>query len=213
MCSGRVDMAFVLRAFLNGNDGVFIGGCWPGDCHYITEGNYLAISTMHLCGKILDLIGVNPARLRLEWVSASEGIRFAEVMHDFAKELEELGPLGKGEGMNQNELKSKLEAVINLIPYIKLVEREKLRIPHRSEDQYNDFLTSDEFNKLFDDLIGDKLTISRIMSLLRKKPCSAGEISRILGIDKSETSRHINNASRKGFIIYDESRERFAPAT
>jgi hypothetical protein len=175
------------------------------------EGNYLAISTVHLCKKILGLSGVDPARLRLEWVSASEGIRFAEVMHDFAEDLEELGPLGKGEGMNPNGIKSKLEAVTNLIPYIKLVERERFRIPYRSEDQYNDFFISDEFNKLFDDLIGDKLTISQIMTLLRKNPCSTGEISEILGIDLSEVSRHIISASRQGFVRYDETRKRFVP--
>ncbi len=82
MCTGRVDPAFVLRAFSNGADGVFIGGCWPGECHYVTEGNYQAYSMMLLTRKILGHIGINPERLRLEWVSASQGIRFAEVMND-----------------------------------------------------------------------------------------------------------------------------------
>ena len=70
---GRIDLAFVLRAFSNGNDGVFIGGCWLGECHYITEGNYDALSMMHLCKKLLEHIGLNPDRLRLEWLSSSEG--------------------------------------------------------------------------------------------------------------------------------------------
>jgi len=95
MCTGRVDLGFILRAFANGTDGVFIGGCWPGECHYITEGNYLALSTVHLSRKLLEQIGVNPKRLRLEWVSAAEGSRYAEVMNDFTRTLKELGPLGK----------------------------------------------------------------------------------------------------------------------
>ena len=107
MCTGRVDLAFILRAFLNGADGVLIGGCWPGECHYITEGNYLALSTTHLGKKILHLIGLNPERLRIEWISASEGMRFAEAMNDFSKRLKELGPLGKGEGINGKGLKFK----------------------------------------------------------------------------------------------------------
>ncbi len=203
MCTGRIDLAFVLRAFLNGADGVFVGGCWPGECHYITEGNYDALSNMHLTKKLLTHIGVNPERLRLEWVSASEGSRFAEVMDDFVKKLKETGPLGKGEGINENELKLKLEAVNKLVPYIKLVERERLRIPVKSEEAYNKFYTSDETNRLFNELIGDKLAISQIVSLLGEKALSTGEMSEILGLNSSEVSRHINSSSKQGLVRYD----------
>ena len=143
MCSGRMDLEFVLRAFANGKDGVFIGGCWLGECHYITEGNYDALSMMHLGKKLLEYVGVNPDRLRLEWVSASEGIRFAEVVTDFTGRLKELGPLGTGEGMDQNALKLKLEAIRKLLPYIKLVEREKLRVRFESKKEYEEFFASD----------------------------------------------------------------------
>ncbi len=212
MCSGRVDLAFVLRAFSNGTDGVFIGGCWPGECHYITQGNYDALSNMHLCRKLLEHVGVNPERLRLEWISASEGSRFAEVMNDFSKKLKELGPLGKGEGIDENGLKFKLEAVIKLIPYVKLVERERLRVPFKSEEAYNKFFTSDEVNRLFNELIGDKLAISQIMLLLRERPLPTGEISEILGLCPSAVSRHINSSSRQGLVRYDETRKCFALA-
>ncbi len=212
MCSGRVDPAFMFRAFSNGADGVFIGGCWPGECHYITEGNYLAISMVHLCRKLLDLIGVNPERLRLEWVSASEGIRFAEVMTDFTKNLKRLGPLGKGEGIDENGLKFKLEAVKNLLPYIKLVERERLRVRFDTEEEYNEFFTSGEVDRLFHELIVDKLAISQIMLLLRERPLSTGEISEILGLNLAEVSRHLNSSARQGLVRFDESQKRFAPA-
>jgi coenzyme F420-reducing hydrogenase delta subunit len=85
MCTGRVDIAFVLRAFSKGADGVFIGGCWLGECHYVTEGNYDALFNMHFTKKLLEQVGLNPDRLRLEWISASEGTRYAEVMNDFGK--------------------------------------------------------------------------------------------------------------------------------
>jgi F420-non-reducing hydrogenase iron-sulfur subunit len=211
MCTGRVDMAFILRAFSNGADGVFIGGCWPGECHYITEGNYIALSTMHICRKLLALMGVTPERLRLEWISASEGIRFAEVMNDFSNKLRGLGPLGDGEGLDVKELKFKLEAAKNLVPYIKLVERERLRIPVRSEEEYNKFFTSDEFNRLFEELIADKFEMSQIMALLREKPLSTGEISEILGVDPSEVSIHLNSSARQGLVRFDESQMRFYP--
>jgi len=189
---------------------VFIGGCWPGECHYITEGNHLALSGMHLGRKLLKLIGVNSERLRLEWVSASEGSRFAEVMNDFSKKLKELGPLGKGEGIDENGLKFKLEAVTKLIPYIKLVERERLRVPFKSEEEYNKFFISDEFDRLFQELIVDKFEISQIMSLLREKLLSAGEISEILGLNPSEVSRHLNNSARQGLVRFDEGRNLIA---
>src|ERR1039458_7840900 len=128
MCSGRVDLEFVLRALANGNDGVFIGGCWLGECHYVTEGNYDALTMMHLGKKLLEHVGVNPDRVRLEWVSASQGNRYAEVVTDFTDRLKELGPIGTGEDITRNALRLKLEAITKLIPYIKLVEREKLRV-------------------------------------------------------------------------------------
>jgi len=212
MCSGRVDPAFVLRAFSNGIDGVFIGGCWLGECHYITEGNYDALSMMHLCKKLLEQIGVNPDRLRLEWVSASEGIRFAEVITDFTKKLKELGPLGIGEGRDVNGLKLKLEAAKNLVPYIKLVERERLRVHFDTEDEYNKFFTSDEVDRLFHELIVDKLTISQILLLLRERPLSTGEISEALGLSPSEVSRYLSSSAREGLVGFDESRKRFVPA-
>jgi coenzyme F420-reducing hydrogenase delta subunit len=212
MCSGRVDPAFVLRAFSNGTDGVFIGGCWLGECHYITEGNYDALSVMHLCKKLLEQIGVNPERLRLEWVSASEGIRFAEVITDFTKKLKELGPLGIGEGIDENGLKLKLEAVKNLVPYIKLVERERLRVHFDTEDEYNEFFTSDEVDRLFRELIVDKLTISQILLLLRERPLSTGEISEILGLSPSEVSRYLNSSAREGLVRFDEIQKCFVPA-
>ena len=212
MCTGRVDLAFILRAFSNGSDGVFIGGCHLGECNYVTHGNYHALNMVLLCRKIMEHIGLNPERLRIEFMSSGEGILFTEVINDFGKKVKELGPLGKGEGIEENELKFKLEAVTKLIPYIKLVERERLRVPVKSEEEYNKFFTSDEVNRLFNELIGDKLSISQIMLHLRERPLSTGEISEILGLNPSEVSRHMKSSSRQGLVRYDESEKCFALA-
>jgi len=212
MCSARVDLAHMLRAFSNGQDAVFVGGCHIGDCHYVTHGNYHTLSLIHICKKLLEHIGVNPERLRLEWVSAGEGIRFAEVMNDFGNKVKKLGPLGTSEGIDEKELKFKLEAVTKLIPYIRLVERERLRLSVKSEEEYHKFFSSDEFNRLFNTLIADKLAMSEIMLLLRERPLSTGEIAESLGLSPSEASRHINSSSRQGLIRYDEGRKRFALA-
>jgi F420-non-reducing hydrogenase iron-sulfur subunit len=94
MCSGRVDPTFVLKALKEGADGVLIGGCHPGDCHY-QEGNYKALRRFKLLKKVLSQFGVEDKRVRLEWISASEGERFAEVVNEMTKDLRELGPFNR----------------------------------------------------------------------------------------------------------------------
>jgi F420-non-reducing hydrogenase iron-sulfur subunit len=212
MCTGRVDLAFVLRAFLAGADGVIIGGCWPGECHYVTEGNYDALGNMHLCKKLLRHIALKPERLRLEWIAASEGSRFAEVMSDFAGKLRDLGPLGREEELDEATVKFRLRALSQLVPYLKLVEREKLRVPTKSEEAYNEFYDSDEVNKLFDDLIVEKLAISQILLALEEKPLSTAEISKVVGLNASEVSRHMNSSSRQGLVRFDLEKKRYALA-
>jgi F420-non-reducing hydrogenase iron-sulfur subunit len=212
MCSGRVDMSFILRAFSNGTDGVFIGGCHLNDCHYNTEGNYDALSVMHLCKKLLQRIGLNPDRLRLEWVSAGEGIRFAEVMNDFGQKIKSLGPLGKSEGMDEKELRFRIEASARLVPYIKLLERERLRVRFSTEEEYEQFFASAEVNRLFEETVADKLEIAQIVSLLGEGPLSTAEIAKTLGLTPSKVSRHLNATSKQRLVKYDERRKRFALA-
>ena len=92
MCSGRVDPTFVVQALADGADGVLIAGCHPGDCHY-NEGNYRAMRRYPLLLKLLDQFGIDKDRVRLEWISASEGEKFARVVAEMTERLKELGPL------------------------------------------------------------------------------------------------------------------------
>jgi len=92
MCTGRVDPSFILRAFQLGAEGVLIAGCHPGDCHY-QEGNFKALRRVLLLKRILREFGVDERRLRLEWISASEGEKFAQVANEFTEEVRALGPL------------------------------------------------------------------------------------------------------------------------
>jgi Fe-S-cluster-containing hydrogenase component 2 len=131
---------------------VIIGGCWLGECHYVTEGNYYALNMMHLCKKLLEYAGVNPDRLRVEWISAAEGVRFAEIMNDFTGRLRELGPIGNGGGPAEG-IQSKLKEVRKLVPYIKLTKREKLAIRLDKEEEYDDLYTSDEVEKIFSEVV------------------------------------------------------------
>jgi F420-non-reducing hydrogenase iron-sulfur subunit len=92
MCSGRVDPTFVLKAFDLGADGVLISGCHPGDCHY-SEGNYKTMRRVALLKPTLMSFGIDERRLRLEWISASEGEKFARVSAEFTELVRSLGPL------------------------------------------------------------------------------------------------------------------------
>ena len=153
MCSGRVDLEFVLRSFSNGMDGVFIGGCRLNECNYITHGNYHALNMVLLCRRIMEHIGLNPERLRIEFMSSAEGIRFAEVMSEFGNKVKELGPLGKREGIDQYELKSKLAEITKLVPYIKVVKNEKLASRLENPQEYDNLFTKDEIDKLLSEVV------------------------------------------------------------
>ena len=212
MCSARVDMYHVLRAFTNGQDGVFIGGCHLCDCHYVTNGNFNAFSMVQVFRKILKHIGIYPERLRIEWVSAGEGIRFANFMNEYSTELTKLGPIGKAEGIDEKTLAFKLEAVKKLIPYIKLVLTQRLHVSERTEEAYHKFFNSDEFERLFEELIVDKLAITQITSLLSQKSLSTSEIADSLGLTPSEVARHMNGSSKQGLVKYDVSNKCYALA-
>ena len=96
-CSGRVNPAFVLRAFQRGADGVLVAGCHPGDCHY-TSGNLFTRRRYSLVKRFLEYLGMEPERFRVEWISAAEGRRFAQVIQEMTADLKRLGPNWKMRG-------------------------------------------------------------------------------------------------------------------
>ena len=99
MCSGRVNPMFVVNALQQGADGVLIGGCHPGDCHY-QQGNYLARRRMAILKQLLEFIGIEPDRVRMTWVSAAEGKKFAEVIEEITEDIKKLGPMKKIQRVN-----------------------------------------------------------------------------------------------------------------
>jgi DNA-binding MarR family transcriptional regulator len=109
-------------------------------------------------------------------------------------------------------LKFKLKAVENLLPYIKLVERERLSDRFETEEKINEFFKSGECDRLFQELIADPLAISQMMLLLRENPLSVGDISDKLCLDASEVRRHLQRSVKQGFVKFDEGQKRFALA-
>lgn len=98
-CSGSIEAEYIVEALHKGADGVLVGGCHPGDCHY-KEGNHKALRRFNLLHRLLEDMGVEPERVRLEWISGSEGKRFAQVMNEFDATIRKLGPSPNGRNGN-----------------------------------------------------------------------------------------------------------------
>jgi len=203
MCSGRVDLEFIFRSFANGQDGVFIGGCKLGECNYATQGNFDAYANTLLSKKILSYLGVDPERLRITFMNASDGILLAETVTEFSKKVRELGPLGQGEGLDLEALRQNVAAVRKIIPYLRLVERERLRVPQKSRQDYEEFYSSPEMDRLFKELVADKLEMAKNTGLLGRDRLTTTEIAERLGLKPSQVAKHIAMASKQGLVKFD----------
>ena len=212
MCSGRVDLEFILRALANGHDGVFIGGCRLGECNYTTQGNFDAFGTTLMCRMMLERMGLDPKRLKIQFMNASDGQLLAQSINDFSAAIKKLGPLGRAESEVAEGLKFKLEAARKLVPYIRLVERERLRVPLKTEEEYRRFFGDPEIKGLIKELILDKLPVSQIVLLLKDKPLPASEIAETLGLEPSKVSKYLNRSSRQSLVRYDEDQKLYALA-
>ncbi len=191
MCAGRVDLAFVLRAFQNGMDGVFIGGCRLNECNYVTHGNFHALNMALLCRRIMEHVELNPERLRIEFMSAADGILFTEAVNDFGKKMKALGPLGEGEGLERGELAARLKRVAKLVPYLKLTQREKLASRLSREEEYRELFAREEVERVLREVVTyyiDPEKCQACMICARKCPVEAidGGKNRIHVVDQEK---------------------------
>jgi coenzyme F420-reducing hydrogenase delta subunit/Fe-S-cluster-containing hydrogenase component 2 len=191
MCSGRVDMAFVLRAFSNGMDGVFIGGCRLNECNYVTHGNYHALNMVLFLKRIMEHIGLNPERLKIEFMSGAEANVFVEGVNDFVRKVKALGPLGEAEGMSQKEVKSRLAEISKLVPYFKMMNQEKLAARLKAQEEHDGLFTKEEIDRLFSEMVSyyiDPQKCQACMTCFRRCPAEAivGGKNRIHVIDQDK---------------------------
>jgi coenzyme F420-reducing hydrogenase delta subunit len=198
MCSGRVDPELILDTFLHGADGVFIGGCHFGDCHYL-EGNYYAEKKIEMAKRLLKAAGVESKRLRLEWVSASEGGRFAEVVSAFTEEIKVLGPIK----FDKERLKAVLMAASDYrLRILATKEKELLE----GGNKYGEVFTQHEMDRLLDDLVQEDYEANLILLKL-KKPMSVKEIASELNLKLNVVLRHILDLKRQERIEIHEIRD------
>ncbi len=176
MCTGRIDLRHVLRAFSDGADGLLIVGCRLDECNYTTHGNYSALNKANLCKRIMAYVGLNPLRLRIEFMSSGDGILFAETVTDFVRQVKELGPLGAGEGLDESDIKAKLDTVTSLVPYIKIVKKDKLAARPAKIEDYAALYTDQEIASLFESVASyqvDQDKCRACMICLRRCPAEA----------------------------------------
>ena len=200
MCSGRVDPVLVLAAFQRGMDGVVVLGCHPGECHY-QSGNYQAERRMASTRKILEKVGIDGRRLYLDWVSASEGQRYAEVVTSFTETIRELGPLGKVEGLSEEETKKRLETARALTESVRLrwlvgKERELLE----EGNVYGEKVDEGEFRELLDRTLYDEYNKIGILELIAGAPKGVRELAGELGITPKEAFGYLTYLEDQGMV-------------
>lgn len=199
MCSGRVDPIFIPEGLLSGFDGVMVLGCHPGDCHYLT-GNIQAEKKMHLTREALEMAGIETGRFMLDWVSAGEGQRFAEVVRNFTQALRDLGPL---------ELEEK--GRLRLLAANGALEGEKVRwlvgkeeALLEGENVYGERVRPEEYHGLMESALQDEYIKNHIALLLNGKSLSAGEIGSILDLPLKEVLAYLIELIREGRVAIQE---------
>ncbi len=206
MCSGRIDPAFVPRAFLAGFDGVMILGCHPGDCHYLS-GNIQAERKMTFLRKLLADEGIGDGRLILDWVSAGEGQRFAALISSFTEQIRSLGPLPVTE-----ETEGTLRAIQASL------EGEKIRwmagkAPEllEKDNVYGERTDPTRVKEVLEATVREELRKNRILRFLESGPMTAKEISGKLDISLKEALANLVSLVGEGRIGFDPSEESHYP--
>ncbi len=203
LCSARVDPSFVVEAFINGADGTLIAGCHPNFCHYI-DGSIHAETRVSFLRNLLKEAGFEPNRLRLEWISASEGAQFAEVIKDFTNQLRTLGPSPLTRKKPDPDLMARMEAAKASAEDFRLrtlVGKERKLV--EEGNVYEEKKPQEEFDELMGEVIDAEYIRNRILLLVKNEPLSVKELAKLLDLDPRKVLRHIVVMRRKGLIAMD----------
>ena len=206
MCSGRVDPVFIPKAFLAGFDATLILGCHPGDCHYLT-GNFQAEKKINLTRKLFEMGGIGSERILLDWVSAGEGERFAQVVRQFVEKIRRIGPLPL-----DREMQERLQAIRASL------DGEKIRWmvgkgPEllEKENVYGERVPKEKIEEVIEGTIRDEFVKNRIMLLVGSKSLAAGEISKSLNLRLKDTLSYLISLVGEGRLGFDPSEEGKVP--
>jgi F420-non-reducing hydrogenase iron-sulfur subunit len=208
MCSARVEPAFVLRALLRGSDGVLVLGCHFGDCHYIS-GNYRCRDRMEMTKELLKIVGVNSERLYVDWISAAEGQQFAQIVASFTDLISAIGPLGKGESEDGDNIKENLTAAMDALASDRvrwlIGERETLV---EGENVYGEQISPEEYQVLLFDCLADEYRCSKVAQAIRDKQLSVKEIAGKTDLAPREVLQYICQLKHSGRVVQAETVDR-----
>ena len=206
MCSGRVDPIFIAEALSRNIDGVLVLGCHPGDCHYIS-GNYEAEIKMKMLKKLLKIIGF-AERLQLDWVSAAEGNRFAQLVNKFNEHIENLGPNPVRNKKLKNKIQSDFDAIKSVLRDSRLrilVGRERKII--NEGNAYNERIPIEKFEQILDDTIQNEFERHKILQIISENGKSVPEISKEIQLAPNNVLNHIVSLRQKGLVDLHELNE------
>jgi len=203
MCSGRIDPTIPLDVLMKGADGVIVLGCHPGDCHYI-EGNLYEERKIKMLKKLIALTGLEPERLKLEWVSASEGQRFAKVVTEFTEQIKKLGSSPVA-GRNPNrKILENLQVAKSAASDFKLrvlVGRE--RELTEKNNVYEEKIPQEDFDSILDETVEEEFTRHKIYQLTKARPLSVKALAEAVEKKPSDVLKEIVAMRRRNMIGLD----------
>ncbi len=200
MCSARVDPTIVLEPFIRGLDGVMVLGCHLGDCHYMT-GNYYTERRMKATKNILKNVGLSSERLLIDWVSASEGERFATLVKDFTEKVRKLGPLGNETDLKPQQLRTRLVAAKETLAHERirwLVGRERELV--EDKNVFGEKVSQEEFDQLTLQTIEKEFAKRRILISIEEDALSVKEIVQRVESSPREVLRNLVSLERDGLV-------------
>jgi len=188
----------VMEAFIAGADGVFVGACKRGECHYST-GNLHAEAKIGLTKKVLAFAGINPERLVMRWMSSAEGNKFAEYVTAFQAEVSRIGPIGKAENIDSEALTIKLESAKRALGGRKLrwVVGKIVEFQEKG-NLYGERFTSHEVGRLYDEIAMDEYRLREILARLGVRPHSVKHLASVMGVAPRSVVRQMADLKRMG---------------
>jgi coenzyme F420-reducing hydrogenase delta subunit len=203
MCSGRIDPIIPLEVFKQGADGVMVLGCHPGDCHY-SEGNLCEERKIKMLKKLIALTGLEPDRLRLEWVSASEGQRFAKVVTEFTEQIRKLGPSPLSGSKPNQKILENLQAAKDAASDFKLrvlVGRER-ELTEKC-NVYEEKISQEEFDSLLDETVEAEFARHKIYLLAKDEPVSVKALAEAIEMNPADVLKQVVAMRRLNMITVD----------
>jgi coenzyme F420-reducing hydrogenase delta subunit len=201
MCSGRVDPVLMMESFMSGADGVMVGACLKGECHY-SIGNLQAEGKIEVTKRVLRRMGLSPDRLVLRMMSSAQGGKFVEYVSAFQEAITQLGPLGTSEGVTGDELTLRLNAAMNAVSDKKLRWVEGKWLEFQEEGNlYGERFTLHELGRMYEEIVLDECALQEIRLRLEEKPQSAQTLSGLVRMPAYRVLRHLADLRRMGYAV------------